>query len=89
MSEQRYRYARDLLALNTFANKQISEMTGLGKNVVKEVDLRWLKDRYTLNGKRIKPENKTKFLGILVKTLKQRSDVTWNGGKSTTLAWRW
>ena len=64
MTEQLYQYARDLLALNTFTNKQISGITGLGKNVVKEIDLKRLKDRYTLDGKLIKPENKARFLGI-------------------------
>ena len=64
MTEQLYQYARDLLALNTFTNKQVSEITGLGKNVVKEIDLQRLKDRYTLDGKLIKPEKQAKLLGI-------------------------
>ena len=33
MIEQLYQYARDLPALNTFTNKQVSEITGLGKNI--------------------------------------------------------
>lgn len=64
MTEQLYQYARDLLALNTFTNKQISGITGLGKNVVKEIDLERLKDLYTINGKLIKPEHQARFLGI-------------------------
>lgn len=64
MTEQLYQYARDLLALNTFTNKQVSEITGLGKNVVKEIDLQRLRDRYTLNGKLIQPETQARFLGI-------------------------
>lgn len=64
MTEQLYQYARDLLALNTLTNKEISWITGLGKNVVKEIDLKRLKDRYTLDGKLIKPESKSRFLGI-------------------------
>lgn len=64
MTEQLYQYARDLLALNTFTNKQISGITGLGKNVVKEIDLQRLKERYTLDGKLMKPERKARFLGI-------------------------
>lgn len=38
MTEQLYQYTRDLLALNTFTNKQIAGITGLGKNVIKEID---------------------------------------------------
>ncbi len=64
ITEQLYQYARDLLALNTFTNKQISGITGLGKNVVKEIDLERLKDLYTINGKLIKPEHQARFLGI-------------------------
>lgn len=64
MTVQLYQYARDLLALNTFTNKQISGITGLGKNVVKEIDLKRLKERYAIDGKLIKPENKARFLGL-------------------------
>jgi hypothetical protein len=52
------------LAHNTFTNKQISGITGLGKNVIKEIDLQRLKDCYTRNGKLNKPERKARFLGI-------------------------
>jgi transposase len=64
LTEQLYQYARDLLALNTYTNKQVSEITGLGKNVVKEIDLKRLKDCYTLDGKLIKPESQARYLGI-------------------------
>lgn len=64
MTEQLYQYTRDLLTLNTFTNKQIAGITGLGKNVIKEIDLQRLKDRYTRDGKLMKPENKARFLGI-------------------------
>ena len=64
MTGQLYQYVRDLLALNTFTNKQISEITGLGKNVVKKIDLQRLKDRYTLDGKLVRPEHEARFLGI-------------------------
>ena len=63
MTEQLYQYTRDLLALNTFTNKQITGITDLGKNVVREIDLQRLKDRYTRDGKLIKPEKKARFLG--------------------------
>ena len=64
MTGQLYQYVRDLLALNTFTNKQISEITGLGKNVVKEIDLQRLKDRCTLDRELVRPEHAARFLGI-------------------------
>lgn len=64
MTEQLYQYTRDLLALNTFTNKQVSTITGLGKNVVKQIDLQRLKDRYTRDEKLMKPENQARLLGI-------------------------
>ena len=33
-----YQYTRDLLALQTYTNKQVTEITGLGKNVVKDIE---------------------------------------------------
>lgn len=57
-------YTKDLLACGTYTNKQVAEITGLGKNTVKDIDLERLKDKYTINGKLIKPEKKAKFLGI-------------------------
>ena len=59
-----YQYTRDLLAYG-FTNKEISEITGLGKNTVKDIDLERLKEKYTIDGtKLIKPEKQAKFLGI-------------------------
>jgi len=59
-----YQYTRDLLAYG-FTNKEISEITGLGKNTVKDIDLERLKEKYTIDGKElIKPERQAKFLGI-------------------------
>ena len=50
---------RDLYA------KQVSEITGLGKNTVKAIDLKRLQDKYTIDGQTlIKPEQTTRFLGI-------------------------
>lgn len=43
-------FTRDLLAYG-FTNKEVSELTGLGKNTVKEIDLQRLKDKYTVDGK--------------------------------------
>lgn len=57
-------YTKDLLA-NGFTNKKVSEITGLNKNIVKEIDLARLKDLYTIDGKTLKkPEKQAKFLGI-------------------------
>lgn len=57
-------FTRDLLAYG-FTNKEVSELTGLGKNTVKEIDLQRLKDKYTVDGKAlIKPEKQARFLGV-------------------------
>lgn len=60
-----YEYTRDLLAVGTYTNKEVAEITGLGKNVVKEIDKKRLQEMYTINGKELKkPEKQAKFLGI-------------------------
>ena len=60
-----YEYTRGLLSSNTYTLKQVSEITGLGKNVVKEIDKERLKEKYTVDGKTlIKPEAPARFLGI-------------------------
>ncbi|MCH3916448.1 MAG: ISL3 family transposase [Spirochaetia bacterium] len=57
-------YTRDLLAYG-FTNKEIAELTGLGKNTVKDIDLQRLKEKYTIDDKTlIKPERQARFLGI-------------------------
>ena len=57
-------YTKDLLALG-LTNKMVAEITGLNKNIVKEIDLERLKDLYTIDGKTlIKPEKQSRFLGI-------------------------
>jgi len=57
-------YTKDLLTYG-FTNKQVCEITGLGKNTVKEIDLIRLKDKYTINGNiLIKPEVQARYLGI-------------------------
>ena len=59
-----FQFTRDLLAYG-FTNKEVSELTGLGKNTVKEIDLQRLKDKYTVDGKTlIKPEKQARFLGV-------------------------
>ena len=60
-----YQYTRDLLALQTYTNKQVAEITGLGKNVVKDIDKKRLQEKYTIDGKAlIKPDRQAKYLGI-------------------------
>lgn len=46
-----YNYTRELLSKQTYTLKQVAEITGLGKNVVKEIDKKRLKELYTVDGK--------------------------------------
>ena len=65
ISNEHYQYARDLLALSIYTLKGVADITGLGKNTVKAIDLQRLKDRYTLDGtKLIPPEKPAKVLAI-------------------------
>lgn len=64
MTQELYQYAMDLLALGTYTNKQVAEITGLGKNTVKDIDMQRLKEKYTLDGKFIKPEEMATYIGI-------------------------
>lgn len=58
-------YTTDLLAVDTYTLKQVSEITGLGRNTVKSIDLDRLQKKYTIDGKSlIKPEQPARFLGI-------------------------
>ena len=59
-------YVCDLLAMGTYTNKDIADITGLNKNVIKEIDKKRLRGLYTTdNGtKLIKPEKPAKYLGI-------------------------
>ena len=60
-------YVKDLLASNHFTNKEISLVTGVNRNIVKEIDKERLIEKYTIDGlgkKLIKPEHQAKYLGI-------------------------
>lgn len=57
-------YTEELLATGKYTNKQVAEITGLGKNTVKEIDLKRLKDKYTENGELTKPTKTARYLGI-------------------------
>ena len=60
-----YTYTRDLLARGTYTLKEVAELTGLGKNTVKDIDLKRLKEKYTLDGETLcRPEKQALFLGI-------------------------
>jgi hypothetical protein len=57
-------YTKDLLAYG-FTNKQVACLTGLGRNTVKDIELKRLKEKYTVDGERlIQPERQARFLGI-------------------------
>ena len=65
MTAELYNYARDLLARGTYTLKEVAELTGLGKNTVKDIDLQRLKEKYTIDGEKLaKPEKQAVFLGI-------------------------
>ena len=59
-------YVCDLLAMGTYTNKDIADIMGLNKNVIKEIDKKRLQGLYTTdNGtKLIKPEKPARYLGI-------------------------
>lgn len=60
-----HQYVCDLLASSTYTNKEVAELSGLGKNVVKAIDKKRLQELYTTpDGSLMKPEKYAKFLGI-------------------------
>jgi len=65
ITNELYQYTRGLLEYGTYTLKQVAEITGLGKNTVKDIDFKRLQEMYTIDGKKlIKPERTTKYLGI-------------------------
>ena len=66
ITEPLLRFVCDLLSYGTYTNKQISEITGLGKNVVKAIDKERLKEAHTTdNGTMLKkPDRQAKYLAI-------------------------
>lgn len=65
MTVELYTYTRDLLARGTYTLKEVAELTGLGKNTVKGIDLKRLKEEYTLDGGTLaRPGRQALFLGI-------------------------
>ena len=62
-----YNYIKDLLSTGHYTNVEVSELTGVNRNIVKEIDKERLLKKYTIDGKGkeiIKPEVQAKFLGI-------------------------
>ena len=66
ITESLYTYTRDLLAQGTYTNKRVAEITGLCKNVVKDIDKKRLQELYTTDdcSKLMKPDKQAKLLGI-------------------------
>ena len=65
ITQELYNYARDLLALCNYTNRQVGHITGLDENTVKTIDKRRLQEKYTIDGKKlIRPEHPARILGI-------------------------
>ena len=64
ITKELYAYVSDLLALGHYTNKEVSEITGVNRNLVKEIDKKRLQDKYIVNGEIIKPEKQAKYLAI-------------------------
>jgi transposase len=61
---QTLNFAYDLLAYG-YNNKQVSCLTGIGKNTVKEIDKKRLLEMYTFEGRTLKkPTQQSRYLGI-------------------------
>ena len=46
ISAELYQYTRNLQALDTYTLKQVAEITGLGKNTVKDIDRSPMRHRW-------------------------------------------
>ena len=64
ITEELLEYTRCLLESGVYTNKEVAELTGLGKNTVKDIDKERLTELYTREGKLVKPDISAKFLGI-------------------------
>ncbi len=65
ITKELHQYAWDLLAYGTYTLKQVSELTGLGQNTVKQIDKARLLAKYTIDGKELRqPEEYVDVLGI-------------------------
>lgn len=60
-------YIVDLLTTNKFTLKDVAYLTGVNRNIIKDVDKERLQKKYTIDGlgkELIKPESPAKYLGI-------------------------
>lgn len=60
-------YIEDLLATNNFTNKEIAYISGVNRNIIKEIDKERLIKKYTVDGlgkEIIKPNSQARYLGI-------------------------
>lgn len=58
-------YIIDLLERGTYTLKEVAYLSGVNKNIVKDIDLCRLKEKYTIDGKiLIKPEQQARYIGI-------------------------
>ena len=65
ITEELHQYVCDLLASGSYNNKEVAELAGLGKNVIKSIDCRSLKELYTTpDGSLLKPAKHARFIGI-------------------------
>ena len=64
ISKELEEYVRILLGQHTFTNKEISELSGVGQNIVKAIDKRRLEELYVEDGRLRRPEEQARFLGI-------------------------
>lgn len=65
LTEELLQYSKDLLSSGVYTNKEVADITGLGKNTIKDIDKERLQGLYTtVDGKLLKPEKYAKFLGI-------------------------
>ena len=57
-------YTEDLLATGSYTNKEVAEITGLGRNTVKDIDKARLMALHTERGRLRKPAAHSEYLGI-------------------------
>lgn len=67
VTKQLRNYTEELLSTGNFNNKEVAYLTGLNRNLVKDIDKERLIKKYTINGlgkKLIKPEQQARYLII-------------------------
>ena len=64
ITQELYNYVITLLSKGVYTLKEVSYLTGVNKDVVKEIDLDRLKELYTDNGEKLKIPKQANFLGI-------------------------